>query len=108
MPRPWHPPVEWPAPEYGSFANTKEVRMQFTKVAVSLAVLATTLSFAAPAAAQSSANAPHWYAGGSFGRSGMKDACDGAAAAGTQCDSDDYSWRLLGGYQFNQTSAVEG
>lgn len=47
-----------------------------------------------------------FYAGGAFGQSKIKDACDGLGA-GISCDDTDSSWKIFGGYQFNKNFAAE-
>jgi len=48
-----------------------------------------------------------FYLGLGFGQSDAKDACDGAAALGIQCDDSDTATKLLAGYRFNSNFAVE-
>jgi OOP family OmpA-OmpF porin len=47
------------------------------------------------------------YLGFGFGKSEAKDACDGAAAFGIQCDDSDTATKFFGGYQFNRNFALE-
>ena len=70
-----------------------------TKAAVAVLGLAAA-AFAFPAAAQMSMSAG--YVGGSIGQSKFKADC-----AGADCDTNDTSFRIFGGYQFTPNIAAE-
>lgn len=69
--------------------------------AIKAAALAITAAFAAiPAAAQTTAQAGHIYAGGTFGQARWSSDC-------LNCDKSDTALRAFGGYQVNRIIAAE-
>ncbi len=77
-----------------------KVKLLFTGL-----LAATSLGLSSPLYAQMST--PNFYAGGSFGQTKAKSACNGVVAAGLGCDDSDTAYRIFGGYQVNRNFAAE-